>query len=72
MVEMEDWPAVQSKHLYNIDDRCFFNISTRLAIVQSSPRPEPLLETVKKTRPYGPVNWDHSPDRKIRTGLGKK
>ena len=30
----------------------------RLAMVQSGLRPEPFLETVKKTRLYGLVNWD--------------
>ena len=38
-------------------------------MVWSGPRPEPFLETIKKTVPYGLVNWDHSPDRKIRSGL---
>ena len=45
--------------------------AARLATVWSGPRPEPFLETVKKTGPYGLVNWDRSPDRKIRSGLGK-
>ena len=46
-------------------------LANRLATVRSGPRPEPFLETVKKTGPYGLVNWDRSPDRKIRSGLGK-
>ena len=41
----------------------------RLATVRSGPRQEPFLETVKKTGPYGLVNWDRSPDQKIRSGL---
>ena len=45
--------------------------ASRLATVWSGPRPEPFLETVKKTGPYSLVNWDRSPDRKIWSGLGK-
>ena len=46
-------------------------VTTRLATVRSGPRPEPFFQTVKKTRPYGLVNWDRSLDRKIRSRLGK-
>ena len=48
-----------------------YYLAARLATVRSGPRPESFLETVKKTGPYGLVNWDRSPDRKIRSGLGK-
>ena len=75
------YSMVQQKFLKLISLICFHGFlaahsqrsfaKTRLATVRSGPRPEPFLETVKKTGPYGLVNWDRSPDRKIRSGLGK-
>ena len=46
--------------------------SARLATVRSGPDRGLICRPLKKTGPYGPANWDRSPDRKIRSGLGKK
>ena len=43
----------------------------RLATVRSGPDRSLFCRPLKKTGPYGPVNWDRSPDRKILSGLGK-
>ena len=44
----------------------------RLAIVWSGLNRGLICRPLKKTGPYGPANWDRSPDQKIWSGLGKK